>query len=209
MKKELGHFYIGNSYGGNQDWFRTFMMRLGGCGAETACDSSIYFALHKGFAGLYPYSLDEIKRKEYVNFAHMMENYLWPRMSGIDRLEIFVDGYGKYLKDSGVDGISMEMLDGSRPFEEAAAALRNQIDNGIPVPMLVLNIKYRELKDYNWHWFLVNGYDLNGEEMKVKAVTYSEYEWIDFRKLWETGYERRGGLILFRVDENDQAKADY
>ena len=30
MKRELHHFYIGRSYGGNQDWFRTFMMRLGG-----------------------------------------------------------------------------------------------------------------------------------------------------------------------------------
>ena len=33
MKRELDHFYIGRSYGGNQDWFRTFMMRLGGCAA--------------------------------------------------------------------------------------------------------------------------------------------------------------------------------
>ena len=48
MRRELEHFMIGYSYGGNQDWFRTFMMRLGGCGAETACDSSLYFALHRG-----------------------------------------------------------------------------------------------------------------------------------------------------------------
>ena len=40
MRHELEHFNIGSSYGGNQDWFRTFMMRIGGCGAETACDSS-------------------------------------------------------------------------------------------------------------------------------------------------------------------------
>ena len=45
MKKELEHFMIGASYGGNQEWFRSFMMRIGGCGAETACDSCLYFAL--------------------------------------------------------------------------------------------------------------------------------------------------------------------
>ena len=39
MRRELEHFRIGDSYGGNQDWFPTFMMRIGGCGAETACDS--------------------------------------------------------------------------------------------------------------------------------------------------------------------------
>lgn len=52
MKRELEHFKIGSSYGGNQDWFRTFKMRMGGCGAETACDSSLYFALHKGVEGI-------------------------------------------------------------------------------------------------------------------------------------------------------------
>ena len=52
MRRELEHFMIGNSYGGNQDWFRTFMMRIGGCGAETACDSSLYFAIHKGVEGI-------------------------------------------------------------------------------------------------------------------------------------------------------------
>lgn len=54
MKRELKHFCIGSSYGGNQDWFPTFMMKIGGCGAETACDSSIYFALHCGLTALAP-----------------------------------------------------------------------------------------------------------------------------------------------------------
>ena len=48
MKRELNHHYIGESYGGNQDWFRTFWMRIGGCGAETACESSLYFARELG-----------------------------------------------------------------------------------------------------------------------------------------------------------------
>ena len=56
MRRELEHFMIGNSYGGNQDWFRTFMMRIGGCGAETACDSSLYFAIHKGVEGIFIHS---------------------------------------------------------------------------------------------------------------------------------------------------------
>lgn len=54
MRRELEHFQIGNSYGGNQDWFPTFMMRIGGCGAETACDSSVYLALHRGLPALRP-----------------------------------------------------------------------------------------------------------------------------------------------------------
>ena len=97
MKRELGHFMIGASYGGNQEWFKTFMMRIGGCAAETACDSSLYFALHRGVRGIYPFDLDHLTRRDYVDFGHLMEKYLWPRMTGVNRLDIFVKGYAKYL----------------------------------------------------------------------------------------------------------------
>ena len=30
MKKELEYFYIENSFGGNQDWFRDYWMHMGG-----------------------------------------------------------------------------------------------------------------------------------------------------------------------------------
>ena len=92
MRGELEHCMTGNSYGGNQDWFRTFMMRIGGCGAETACDSSLYFAIHKGVEGIYPFDHKNLSKGEYVDFAHMMEKYLWPRWSGIDKLSIYLDG---------------------------------------------------------------------------------------------------------------------
>lgn len=198
MKRELEHYRIGKSYGGNQEWFRTFMMKLGGCGAETACESSLYFALHMGKDNLYPFDKDYLTRKSYADFGHIMEKYLWPRMSGIDRLDIFVDGYSRYLADRGETGITMDTLDGTASYEQAAAVIRQQIDAGLPVPTLILNHADRSLRDYNWHWFLINGYDETDDSIKVKAVTYSSYEWVDLRRLWNTGYERRGGLVLFR-----------
>ena len=200
MKRELGHFMTGPSYGGNQDWFRTYMMRLGGCGAETACDSSLYFAIHKGVEGIYPFDLSNLSRDDYVEFAHMMEKYLKPRMSGINRAEIWVEGYMKYLNDRAVTGISMDILDGNAPYEAAAASVRKQIDAGYPVPTLILNHKDKELKDYVWHWFLINGYDENDGEMMVKTVTYSGFQWFDLRKMWDTGYNNKGGLVLYRLE---------
>ena len=199
MRKELEHFRIGNSYGGNQDWFRTFMMRIGGCGAETACDSCLYFAIHMGFNKLYPYDLSEINRKSYVDFAHLMEKYLWPRMSGINRLDIYTEGLGKYFTDCGEDRITMDTLDGTETAETAAAAIIRQIDSGYPVPTLILNHKDRRMKDFNWHWFLINGYDEREDGLWVKTVTYSSYLWVSLGQLWETGHKMRGGLVLYRV----------
>ena len=200
MKRELPHFEIGTSYGGNQDWFRTFMMCIGGCGAETACDSSVYFALHRGLRSLYPFDLSPMTREQYVDFAHIMEPYLHPRWSGIDRLDIFVDGYAKYLQDRGEKRLSMSAFDGSESYENAARFVKTQIDGGYPIPTLILNHKNRAMKNYVWHWFLLNGYELNGDSLLVKAVTYSKYEWLDLRTLWDTGHTKKGGFIRFQID---------
>ena len=199
MKRELEHFNIGGSYGGNQDWFRTFKMRFGGCGAETACDSSLYFALHKGVEGIYPFDIKNLSKDDYVAFGHMMEKYLWPRLAGINRPEIFVEGYSKYLQDRGVSCISMDVFDGCEPYEKAAETLVKQIDSGYPIPTLNLNHKDKEFNDYVWHWFLINGYEADDNSLLVKAVTYSGFQWLDFKKLWDSGYTNKGGLVLYNV----------
>lgn len=196
MRRELEHFRIGDSYGGNQDWFPTFMMRIGGCGAETACDSSIYFALYRGLTDIAPENAAAITKEDYIRFAYEMKPYLSPRMSGIDRLDIFTDGYSQFLRDRGETRLTMKTLDGTEPYEAAQDAVIRQIHRGYPIPTLILNHRNKALDDYVWHWFLINGYD-DTDGFQVKAVTYSKYEWLDFRQLWDTGHTRRGGLILF------------
>ena len=99
MQKELDYFTIEHSYGGNQDWFWDPMMKIGGCAAVTACDSSIYFDCYKGTSGLYPYEKTALTKKDYVKFGMKMKPYLKPRHTGIDSLEIYMEGFGKYLAD--------------------------------------------------------------------------------------------------------------
>jgi hypothetical protein len=212
MKKELTHFNIGDSYGGNQDWFSSFMMRLGGCAAETACDCSIYFSRELGMKSLYPFDDFMITKEDYVKFSDIMGPYLRPRHRGIDTLDIYIDGYSKYLRDTGASGLTLTGFDGHHTYAEAATALRNQIDNGFPVPCLTLRHQDERFKEYYWHWYIINGYkervmldeSMNtsgAPKISVKCVTYSEYEWVDFQKLWETGHDDRGGMILFGLTD--------
>ncbi len=200
MKRELDHFYIGASYGGNQDWFPTFMMRIGGCGAETACDSSIYFALHRGLSSVAPENAAAMTKDDYVRFAYEMKPYLSPRMTGIDRLEIFISGYARYLRDKGETRLTMSPFSGNEPYEKALNAVKRQIDDGYPVAALILNHRDKRLEDYVWHWFLINGYDEAQDDFLVKTVTYSHYRWISLRDLWNTGFHRRGGFVLFKIN---------
>ena len=109
-------------------------MRIGGCGAETACDSSMYFALHRGLTAIAPENAAALSREEYVRFAYQMKPYLSPRRTGIDRLDIYIDGYAQYLHDCGETRLTMTPFNGTEPYEAAKEAIVHQIDRGFPVP---------------------------------------------------------------------------
>ena len=197
MKHELPHYNIGSSYGGNQEWFAGLSMRLGGCAAETACECCIYLDKYKG-TQLYPFDKNNITKAAYSRFGNVMKPYLHPRLSGIDRLSIYLDGFGRYLRDRG-SGITLEGVEGSEDYETAKQRLTAQLDSGIPVPYLCLTHSNPRFKEYEWHWFLINGYDDSDGSFKVKAVTYSAFEWLYFGELWHTGRARKGGFIIINV----------
>ncbi len=203
MKKELNHFYIGKSYGGNQDWFWDFMMHLGGCAAVTACDSCIYFAREKGWKDIYPFDANNLTRRDYVNFSKIMKPYLRPRRGGVDKPELYVEGFKEYLAQRGIEGLSMDILDGTGSEADAWDAVVRQIDRGFLIPCLILHHQNPDMDDYVWHWFLLAGYELEGEEKRVQAVTYGEGQWLNFSDLWNTGMEPKGGLILYNDCSNN------
>lgn len=197
MKKELSHFSIGNAYGGTQDWCPTYWMNLGGCAAITACDCSLYFELYKNQHGLYPYDLEHITKADYVDFSYLMEPYLRPRKTGIDRLDTYIDGFSRFLQDHITTKINLTPWDGSNSLDATKAAIIQQIDNGWPVPCLTLLHKHPDMEDYVWHWYIINGYESFADSFMVKTVTYGTWRWFDLATLWNTGYEQKGGLILF------------
>ena len=197
-RKELEYFNIEGSYGGNQDWFWDFMMKAGGCAAVTACDCCIYFDIYKG-TNLYPYESSNLTKKDYIRFGMDMKPHLRPRWSGIDTLELYTNGFQEYLSCRSCDAFGMIPFHGTRKFQDAGKVLREQIDKGIPVPYLLLKHKNPAFRDYEWHWFLMTGYEMHEDKCMVKAVTYGSWEWIDFEELWNTGYQRRGGMILYTM----------
>lgn len=199
MKKELPYFRIENSYGGNQSWFRDPMMNLGGCAAATACDSAIYLATYCQRENCCPFDVKELNKETYIRFASQMKPYLSPRIGGIRTIDIFMDGFQKYLMGVGATGITFEGLQGTEPLETVKSAIRTQIDQGMPVPYLLLKHKGANFRDYTWHWFLLAGYEEYKDDFFVKTVTYGGYRWFSLQELWETGYPEKGGLVKIRI----------
>lgn len=61
--------------------------------------------------------------------------------------------------------------------------------------------QYREVfEDYIWHWFMVIGYEESKEDLLVQTATYGEKKTFSFAELWNTGFEERGGMVLYDLD---------
>jgi hypothetical protein len=199
MKKELDYIQVEEALGGNQDWFLDPFMKGGGCAAVTACDLCIYFARQKGLNELYPFDAKNPAKKEYIQFSKQMKPYLHPRRQGIDTLDIYLEGIRAYWKNVNCCSLTAEGFPGTADFDMAREAVKGQIDQDLPIPFLTLHHKNPKLKDYVWHWYNLAGYEETLEGFFVKAVTYGEAEWLDLSELWDTGFERKGGMILLAV----------
>ncbi|MCC8067792.1 MAG: hypothetical protein LIO94_11960 [Clostridiales bacterium] len=201
MQKELSYYRVGDDYGWDQDKFPGFLMKHGGCAAVTACDSCIYLKLYKGQYELCPYTSADLTMEEYLEFAGEMKPYLHPRMGGIDTLNLYMDCFGNYLHDR-ESSLEMTSFSGDGSLEDAEQVIIEQLDREIPIPYLMLRHKDQALDDYTWHWFMLTGYKTEAEDRKdfrVKVVTYGEAVWFDLARLWDTGYEQKGGMILFHL----------
>ena len=201
MKKELEHFNVDEWYGGSQKWFSDAWMKIGGCGAVTACDLCIYLAKTMGLTDLYPGDPEHVTMEDYISFGMRMKPYLSPRMHGINRTETYIDGLNAYLADTGCMPFVMEGVSGETDIEKAVCLVKEQIDRGFPVPYLMLLHRDKKLDDYMWHWFLLNGYEEDGKHTRVKAVSYGKAVWMDLRHLWRTDRKRKGGFVLIRKKE--------
>ncbi|MBQ6370335.1 MAG: hypothetical protein IJJ21_01990 [Firmicutes bacterium] len=195
-KKELPYFHIDGGYGGNQSWFLDPWMHIGGCGALTMCDLLLYQCICRGRTECYPFDASHLTKRDYRKFGMQMKPYLRPRESGIKDLKTFMDGAMIYLEDSEIEGFSMGRLDGSRPCEEAEAAVVDRIDHDMPVPMLMLKHRDKKFSFFEWHWFLIVGYERRQNGFYVKIATYGKEHWLNFNEFWDTGELERGGLVL-------------
>ena len=196
MKNELPYFEINNSFGGNQNWFFEPWMRIGGCGALTMCDLMIYMAAFMDRPECYPYDISRLSKKDYRRFGMMMKPYLRPRETGIKDLPTFIEGAEAYLEYSEIEGIGFTAFGGDEPFAKARDAVADSIDRGLPLPMLMLNHADKKFDFFQWHWFLIVGYEETSDRFMIKTATYGKARWLDLEEFWDTGHEEKGGLVL-------------
>ncbi len=194
-KKVLEYFTIEGTPGGNQDWLIEWDMNRGGCAAVTACDLCMLLSRRERFRKLYPFDPNNISRDDFIRFSSIMKPYLYPRYHGVDFLETYICGLNDYLSSINSNELLIEGLSGNVSYEIFSQAVVNQINNNFPVPFLLLHHHDIELEDFFWHWFNLAGYDESEDGLNVLTVTYGEYKWLNLHRLWDTGNNRKGGII--------------
>lgn len=199
VQKELEHFRIGSSYGGNQDWMRDPWMKLGGCAALAAVDTCLYLTLFRHVKGLCPVDAFHLTQDSYITFGNIMKPYISPRFHGVDRPELYTEGFSRYLAERGCDRVSMDIFRMGTPLSAAQEVIRKQLDEDMLIPMLHLRPQCKAAEEYEWHWFLLNGWRESEDGFQVKAVTYGSSEWVFLRDLWHETDAANGALILYSL----------
>ena len=69
------------------------------------------------------------------------------------------------------------------------------------VHILTLKHKSPKYNFYEWHWYNLSGYEEREDVLYVKAITYGDYAWLNFEELWNTGFKKKGGLIIIKINK--------
>ena len=195
--RKIEYFSLEGSKGGNQEWCRDFWMNIGGCAALVACDMSICLRQNHGIKESIPFTEGIRTREDYVKFSSVMKPYIHPRISGVTKLSIFTGGFGKYLKDRGLESTFLT-CPGEESADQAFAMIEDSISRNLPAACLILRHKNPLFGDLNWHWFSVTGCGWEDEKRVIYFHTYGEEEKVDFDELWDTGFRYRGGLVTIK-----------
>lgn len=187
-------------FGGDQDWFTTKWQQDSECAPTTA--SAIVMCEY----------LQDIRKQnkcEKSCFLELMENiweYITPTSKGVYTLEMFADGYERYIREHYQIGLvthflkisedKKQRISNKAAFDKLKKALKRDH------PIAFLNLDHGAEKNlYSWHWVTIVGLSYNREKNELGALIDDEglIKPIDLG-LWIKTTSRGGGFIYFETN---------
>lgn len=170
MQRELpcpeitsGQAVIG--YGGNQEWFSGKFQRLAGCASVTGSNiAAIYAASDRGMDALYQPEADPYSQKEYLKLMETMYDYMKPGFMGYPLIGRFAGDFIRYAKERGISLTARKMFL-PKDQKKALDFIMDGIRNGDPIAFLILRHPSSMLREDNWHWVTITGYDEEKREL--------------------------------------------
>lgn len=189
-------------YGGNQEWFSHEWKKKAGCGCTSGANLAAYYASnHPEMAGIYDGNTGRYDQSEYVQAMEEMYTYMKPGMIGYPYVKRFGRQFVRFCKEHGIQA-EAKFCHGFRKREEAFSFVRESIDGGNPVALLILFHRAHALREDNWHWVTITGYVICEENPKESEVILSncgERQIVNAHQLFEVHRKNTIRMVSFRI----------
>lgn len=153
-------------YGGNQEWFTGSWQRKAGCASTSGANLAAYYASnYRDMIDLYQGDKDSFIWEEYLHAMEEMYAYMTPGPMGFPYVKRYAKQFKKFCEDK---GISLEpcIMEHVKSTKEAYEFVKWNIHNNIPVALLILHHRAEELREDNWHWVTITGYEEDENRME-------------------------------------------
>ena len=125
-------------------------------------------------------------------------NIMKPGFMGYPLIGRFAKDFKRYAKDHGIT-LSSEQLFLPKSREQALDFILPALKEDHPVAFLILRHPAHELREDNWHWVTITGFD--EEEEKLIWSNCGECEEIDWNMLFDTDKKYYVGIVKFKEEE--------
>jgi hypothetical protein len=190
-------------YGGNQEWFSHDWKKKAGCGCTSGTNLAAYYASSRlEMAGIYDGNLKRFDRAEYVQAMEEMYTYMRPGLMGYPYVKKFGRQFAKFCREHGFEA-EARFCHGFHSREEAMGFVKESIDGGDPVALLILFHRAHALKEDNWHWVTITGYREEEGNSGVPEVILSncgERQTVNAHQLFEIHRNNTIRMVSFRIN---------
>lgn len=181
-------------YGGDQHWFRTPFRRLAGCAPTSGANLAAFMRI-----GTEPDFVTEEGdpvwlMSHFQNLMDAMYEYLKPGFHGFPHSTIYQDHFLKFAADHGVK-LTTTRRKGWPTEDEAFSFVKENIDGGIPVILLVLKHTAQEIEEDTWHWMTITGY--SDVRREILLSNYGRRQWMRVDAVFMPGVENDVKLLTF------------
>ena len=184
-------------YGGNQEWYSTFIKRLAGCGPTTASTITMYELRNNK-------NRDEYTKEEFLELMNELWEYITPGSHGVNKIEMYEQGYDRFVKEKGLKSSKSNVMNilaksEQRPSNlEVFKFINEALENNHPVAFLNLdNGKEKNLDE--WHWVTLVGIKYDEENGILEATITDEEKLHDINLgLWLETTNKDGGFIYYK-----------
>lgn len=189
-------------YGGNQEWFSHDWKKKAGCGCTSGTNLAAFYASnHPKMTGIYDGNTNQFDQTEFVQAMEEMYTYMKPGLIGYPYVKKFGRQFMKFCWEHGIE-VKAEFCHGYQKKEEAFRFVRESIDEGNPVALLILFHRAHVLREDNWHWVTITGYTVNESDpagIEIIISNCGERQTINAHQLFEVHRKNTIRMVRFRV----------